>query len=66
MAQTKAQLENLVAKYREENAKLHTKLEAHGTPHNVCDSVSEFFGTCIDIVNDAYESSKNFVLRTEA
>ncbi len=51
MAQTKAQLENLVVKYRTENEALHVQLEAHGTPHNVCDDITDFFGTCGEYVD---------------
>ncbi len=56
MAQTKAQLENLVTKYRTENEALHIQLEAHGTPHNMCDDVIEFFDTCTSYVKAQYSS----------
>lgn len=72
MAQTKAQLDVLVREYRADNADLRRRLEEHGTPRNVCDDISDFFGTCTKYVeeaydtstkslNEAYESSKNFV-----
>ena len=58
---TKAQLEELVAKYRAENANLHEKLEEHGTPRNLCDDISEFFDDCIETVETAYEDTKNYI-----
>lgn len=56
MAQTKAQLEVLVREYRTENDALHAKLEAHGTPHNMCDDITDFFDTCTSFVKAQYSA----------
>ena len=56
MAQTKAQLEELVREYREENTDLRTQLEVHGTPHNFCDDVTDFFDDITEFVKTQYSA----------
>lgn len=59
--QTKADLIATVEAYREENTKLHAKLEAHGTPYNMCDSVTEFFTSCTSFVAEQTERALSLV-----
>lgn len=65
---TKAELVNVINEqsakleaYRDSERQLYAKLEEQGTPHNVCDTVVEFFDDCAAYISGAALSAWSLV-----